>query len=148
MANSPQNHFEKHLDCIKDPRHHNTRHLLHDMLLIALCAIISGADSWTQVAEYGRSKIGLVRAIFATAKRHPLPRHLRAPICQDRAQRLPRLLYPLGERVFRIDQGKNCGHRWQNSSRLARQNQRQVCHTHGQCLGFANQTGAGPAQDR
>jgi predicted transposase YbfD/YdcC len=26
------------------------------MLLIALCAIISGADSWTHVAEYGRSK--------------------------------------------------------------------------------------------
>ena len=26
------------------------------MLLIALCAIISGADSWTQVTEYGRSK--------------------------------------------------------------------------------------------
>lgn len=26
------------------------------MLLIALCAIISGADSWTQVAEYGRSR--------------------------------------------------------------------------------------------
>lgn len=46
----------RHIDCIKDPRRHNIRHLLHDMLLIALCAIISGADSWTQVAEYGRSK--------------------------------------------------------------------------------------------
>jgi len=44
------------MDCIQDPRRHNTRHLLHDILLIALCAIISGADSWTQVAEYGRSK--------------------------------------------------------------------------------------------
>jgi predicted transposase YbfD/YdcC len=57
MADSPQNIFEKHLDCIQDPRHHNTRHLLHDMLLIAICAVISGADSWTQVAEYGRSKM-------------------------------------------------------------------------------------------
>jgi predicted transposase YbfD/YdcC len=27
------------------------------MLMIALCAVISGADSWTQVAEYGRSKL-------------------------------------------------------------------------------------------
>lgn len=57
MKHSPDSPFLKHLDCIKDPRHHNTRHLLHDMLLIALCAIISGADSWTQVTEYGRSKI-------------------------------------------------------------------------------------------
>lgn len=47
----------KHLESIKDPRHHNTRHLLHDILVIAICAVISGADSWTQVAEYGSSKI-------------------------------------------------------------------------------------------
>lgn len=57
MAHSPDSPFFKCLDSVKDPRHHNIRHLLHDMLLIALCAIISGADSWTQVAEYGRSKI-------------------------------------------------------------------------------------------
>jgi len=25
--------------------------------MIAICALISGADSWTQVAEYGRSKL-------------------------------------------------------------------------------------------
>lgn len=56
MPNSFDSPFFKHLDCIEDPRHHNTRHLLHDMFLIAICAIISGADSWTQVAEYGRSK--------------------------------------------------------------------------------------------
>ena len=57
MTHSPDSPFLKHLDCIKDPRRHNTRHLLHDMFLIALCAIISGADCWTQVSEYGRSKI-------------------------------------------------------------------------------------------
>ena len=42
---------------IEDPRHHNVHHLFHDILMIALCAVISGADSWTQVAEYGKSKI-------------------------------------------------------------------------------------------
>ena len=57
MRPSPDAPFRKHLDCIKDPRRHNTRHLLHDILMIALCALISGADSWTQVAEYGRSKL-------------------------------------------------------------------------------------------
>ena len=61
MTHSSDSHFLKHLDCIKDPRHHNTRHLLHDMFLIALCAIISGADSWVQVAEYGWSKIDWFR---------------------------------------------------------------------------------------
>jgi predicted transposase YbfD/YdcC len=57
MPSSPDSPFRKHLDCIKDPRRPNTRHLLHDILLLAICALISGADSWTQVAEYGRSKL-------------------------------------------------------------------------------------------
>ena len=56
MSNSPDTPFTKHLDCIQDPRHHNTRHRFYDILLIALCAIISGAGSWTQVAEFGNSK--------------------------------------------------------------------------------------------
>lgn len=57
MAKTPDTPFNKHLDCIQDPRRHNTRHQLYDMLIIALCATICGADSWTQVSEYGRSKI-------------------------------------------------------------------------------------------
>ena len=57
MIDSSISPFLKHIDCIKDPRHHNIHHLLHDCLMIAICAIISGADSWIQVAEYGRSKI-------------------------------------------------------------------------------------------
>ena len=57
MKHSADSPFFEHLDCIEDPRHHNTRHLFHDMLLIALCAVICGADCWTQVAEYGQSKI-------------------------------------------------------------------------------------------
>ena len=57
MPPSSVSPFRKHLDYLKDPRGHNTRHLLHDILLLALCALISGADSWTQVAEYGRSKL-------------------------------------------------------------------------------------------
>jgi len=56
MKDAPYNPFRKNIDCINDPRKHNIRHLLHDMLLITLCAIISGAEAWTHVAEYGRSK--------------------------------------------------------------------------------------------
>lgn len=52
----PNNPFRNNIDCINDPRKHNIRHQLHDMLLITLCAVISGAEAWTHVAEYGRSK--------------------------------------------------------------------------------------------
>lgn len=73
MPSSPDSPFRHHLDCIKDPRHHNTRHLLHDILLIALCALISGADSWTQVAEYGRSKFDWFKEFLELP--HGIPSH-------------------------------------------------------------------------
>ena len=42
---------------LPDPRSEiNRRHLLIDILSIAVCAVISGADGWEEVAEYGRSK--------------------------------------------------------------------------------------------
>jgi predicted transposase YbfD/YdcC len=42
---------------LEDPRMNRTkRHLLADILAIAICAIICGADSWVQVALFGRCK--------------------------------------------------------------------------------------------
>ena len=71
MTESPCSLFEKHLDCIQVPRHHNIRHLLRDRLLIALCAVISGADSWTHVAEYGRSKMAWFEQVLQLPGRIP-----------------------------------------------------------------------------
>lgn len=44
------------LRAMPDPRHHNIRHKLIDILSIALFAVISGAEGWADVARYGRSK--------------------------------------------------------------------------------------------
>lgn len=41
---------------ISDPRDTNTKHKLVDILTIATCAIICGADTWTDIALYGKSK--------------------------------------------------------------------------------------------
>jgi predicted transposase YbfD/YdcC len=43
---------------LKDPRVNRTKkHSLGDILAIAICAIICGADGWTQVAKFGRCKV-------------------------------------------------------------------------------------------
>jgi len=39
-----------------DPRHHNFQHRLVDIITIALLAVICGADSWVEVAAYGKAK--------------------------------------------------------------------------------------------
>ena len=43
---------------LPDPRAPNVVHKLHDVLVVALCAIICGADGWAEVEVFGRSKLG------------------------------------------------------------------------------------------
>ena len=46
-----------HFANLNDPRQEETiEHLLLDMLAIAICAIICGAESWTDIEEYGKAK--------------------------------------------------------------------------------------------
>nr|WP_009631045.1 transposase family protein [Synechocystis sp. PCC 7509] len=42
------------LEEIRDIR--GKEHLLLDIITIALCAVISGAEGWGDMAEYGRAK--------------------------------------------------------------------------------------------
>jgi predicted transposase YbfD/YdcC len=41
---------------IADPRGKNIIHKLHDILVIAICAVICGADGWVEVEAFGQSK--------------------------------------------------------------------------------------------
>jgi predicted transposase YbfD/YdcC len=48
--------FLRFFDDLPDPRAVNRIHKLHDLIVIAVMAVICGADGWTQVALFGRSK--------------------------------------------------------------------------------------------
>jgi predicted transposase YbfD/YdcC len=48
-----------------DPRHHNIRHRLDDMIIIAILAVICGAEGWTEVARFGRAKEGWLKTFLA-----------------------------------------------------------------------------------
>ena len=52
---------------LPDPRRDtpNKLHRLTDILTIATCAVIAGADGWEQAAEYGRSKEAFFRRFLA-----------------------------------------------------------------------------------
>jgi predicted transposase YbfD/YdcC len=54
-----------HFASVPDPRHPAFRehHLLGDILVIALSAVLAGARSWEAIAEFGRSKATWLRAI-------------------------------------------------------------------------------------
>jgi hypothetical protein len=53
--------LHKHIGRLKDPRiNRRKRHLLGDILTIAVCAVIAGANTWPNIETFGhkRRKMG------------------------------------------------------------------------------------------
>lgn len=47
-----------HFITITDPRlEHNKAHRLIDIIMIAICGVIAGADSWTEIEQFGQERI-------------------------------------------------------------------------------------------
>ena len=76
----------RHFGGLPDPRQKRRRlHSLCDMISIALCAVICGAESWEDVAEYGRQKESWLKTFLRLP--HGIPSH-------DTFNRVFRLLKP------------------------------------------------------
>jgi predicted transposase YbfD/YdcC len=56
-----------------DPRRHNRRHKLMDILTIALIAVICGADGWVGVVEYAKAKLEWLKSFLELP--YGLPSH-------------------------------------------------------------------------
>lgn len=57
MTHRPDSTIMTHFAEMTDPRvEGRSEHLLGDIITIALCAVICGADSWVAVAEFGKAK--------------------------------------------------------------------------------------------
>ena len=56
MEQNPAATIAERFSELEDPRRYNRRHLLHDIVVIAICAATCGADDWVAVEEFGRAK--------------------------------------------------------------------------------------------
>jgi len=57
MPDMPVGSIGKHFSKVRDPRIERTkRHKLLDIICIAICAVICGADNWVEVENFGRQK--------------------------------------------------------------------------------------------
>ncbi|WDP87985.1 MAG: ISAs1 family transposase [Desulfobacter sp.] len=41
---------------MQDPRHHNKLHNLIDVVIIAICAVVAGADTYEQIENFGKKR--------------------------------------------------------------------------------------------
>jgi predicted transposase YbfD/YdcC len=57
QSKSPDLSIPKHFSTLKDPRRRHRRlHLLQDILVIAFCAIVAGAQDWQDIETFGRKR--------------------------------------------------------------------------------------------
>jgi predicted transposase YbfD/YdcC len=74
MKSTPGHTLVEHFAAIPDPRIDRTkRHQLIDILVLAICAVICGADSWEEMAEFGRSKQRWFQRFLALPNGIPSP---------------------------------------------------------------------------
>ena len=48
--------FRCHFETLPDPRAGNVIHKLHDLVVLAVCAVVCGADGWVEVELFAKSK--------------------------------------------------------------------------------------------
>jgi predicted transposase YbfD/YdcC len=64
----------KHFRKLKDPRRaHRRLHLLQDIIVIALCAVIAGAQDWQEIETFGRKRHGWLNRFLPLP--HGIPAH-------------------------------------------------------------------------
>jgi predicted transposase YbfD/YdcC len=63
----------EHFSELEDPRRYNRRHYLLDILIIAICAAISGANGWNDVAQFGKLKEAWLKSTLDLELPHGIP---------------------------------------------------------------------------
>lgn len=74
MAKRPIADIELYFGQIEDPRIERRKlHKLLDIIVIAICAVICGADNWVDIQYFWGAQESLVAAISGTSQRYSIP---------------------------------------------------------------------------
>ena len=61
----PVSSFTAHFSSLEAPRADHTKlHELSDILVIAICGVICGADGWVSIEEFGNAKLDWLRSVL------------------------------------------------------------------------------------
>lgn len=56
MTKPPEQSIENFFEGIEDHRHHNKLHKLIDVIIIAICGVVAGADTYDQIENFGKKR--------------------------------------------------------------------------------------------
>ena len=73
MKNNQPGSITNHFSNITDPRDLNKRHKFIDIITIAICAVVCGANSWEHIEVFGQSKLDWFKDFLDLP--HGIPSH-------------------------------------------------------------------------
>ena len=104
-----------YFETLEDPRIDRCkRHQLLDIIAIAICAVICGADSWVYIELFGKSKLEWFRTFLELP--HGIPSH--DTFGDSRLDPVPAVLHGLDPGSVRPDPRGSGGHRRQDGTAL------------------------------
>ena len=96
--------IKKHFRVLKDPRVvGRTRHLLLDVIVMAICGVIGNCDDWSRHRAVRPAARKVVPDLLEAARRGAVPRHLRARVRRPRPAGAGELLPQRSERAAPAD---------------------------------------------
>src|ERR1039458_568486 len=105
---SPLKYFAE----LRDPRVERTReHLLEEILLITIAAILSGANGWNEIEDYADSKARVVAEFSDACGRDSLARHVPSGVLGAGSGGVGEGLRGLGVIDCQVDGGRSRCHR-------------------------------------
>lgn len=107
MLLSPTALIETHFGNLRDPRAaHSIDHKLIDILIITICATISGADNFAEIAEYGRAKEEWLKTFLELKNGIPSVDTFERIFARLKPEELQRCFIGWMEAVHRVTEGE------------------------------------------
>ena len=144
MSQKKSAKIQDHFADLTDPRRRKVTYPLINIVVIAVCAVICGADDFVAIAEFGRTKRKWLAQFLDLQQRHPVARSLQRDPGGDQAGGVREVSAELDHGVARDHRRASGGHRRQDAPPQLRRGQRQGGDSHGQRLGHgqSDQPGA------
>jgi predicted transposase YbfD/YdcC len=99
--------LKEHFSAIDDPRaQHRIEHLLLDIVLITICAVICGADNWVEIENYGIAKQEWLNTFLELPNGIPSHDTLERTFARLRPQQVQQCFLNWVQAVFNISDGQ------------------------------------------
>ena len=147
MEETPIGKITEHFGKVRDPRIGNaTRHKLLDIIVIAICAVICGADGWSDVALFGKSKKDWFKKFLELPKGIPSHDTFGRVFGLIDPEEFQRSFLTWVQTIQKLTQGEVIAIDGKQLHGSEDEGNGQAAIRYGQCLGNCQSTGIGPGE--